>query len=156
LSDDLKELYSDMISAELKYRPTIDELLIKFKVIIDKNGLLIKYNKHIKDNLVVDLSVMDESTLPARPIETESEIFKKVTKPNPDILLYPNSCYEHGIRKKGKCLKKEKVSLSKIQCPIGKERNPKTRRCIKICKEGYNRNDDFKCVKNKTKKSTIL
>ena len=40
----------------------------------------------------------------------------------------------------------------KQKCPQGKERNPKTKRCIKVCKNGYSRDQDFKCKKNKTQK----
>jgi serine/threonine protein kinase len=39
-----------------------------------------------------------------------------------------------------------------LKCPPGKERNPKTRRCINECKEGYARDAEFKCKKNKTQK----
>ena len=31
------------------------------------------------------------------------------------------------------------------QCLEGYERNPKTRRCIKVCKTGYTRDENFKC-----------
>ena len=41
-----------------------------------------------------------------------------------------------------------------IQCPEGKELNPKTNRCIKVCKDGYSRDDNFKCKKNKTNKKS--
>lgn len=33
------------------------------------------------------------------------------------------------------------------KCKEGKEMNPKTKRCIKVCNPGYVRNVDFKCVK---------
>lgn len=33
------------------------------------------------------------------------------------------------------------------ECPPDKELNPKTNRCVKKCDEGYERNDNFKCVK---------
>ena len=39
-----------------------------------------------------------------------------------------------------------------LECPIGKERNPKTKRCINKCKDGYSRNTEFKCRRNKTQK----
>ena len=32
-------------------------------------------------------------------------------------------------------------------CKEGTEKNPVTNRCVKICKPGYSRNDQFKCVK---------
>ena len=50
-------------------------------------------------------------------------------------------------------LKKE---IKKKECPPEKPiHNPKTNRCLTICKDGYIRNDDYKCVVNKslTKKS---
>ena len=40
-----------------------------------------------------------------------------------------------------------------IQCPEGKELNPKTKRCINECKNGYERNDKFLCRKKKIKKN---
>jgi len=39
-----------------------------------------------------------------------------------------------------------------LKCPAGKEHNPKTQRCVNICKDGYSRDGDFKCKKNKTQK----
>lgn len=39
-----------------------------------------------------------------------------------------------------------------LKCPAGKEHNPKTHRCVNICKDGYSRDGDFKCKKNKTQK----
>lgn len=48
-----------------------------------------------------------------------------------------------------------------VRCPEGKEFNPITNRCVKKCKEGYERNDKFKCkkrittIKNKSKSKSI-
>ena len=47
---------------------------------------------------------------------------------------------------------KEFIEELIIICPPGKERNPKTKRCINKCKEGYSRDNEFKCNKNKTQK----
>jgi DNA ligase (NAD+) len=44
------------------------------------------------------------------------------------------------------------ITQKKKECPKGKEYNTKTKRCVNECKEGYNRNVEFNCVKNKTKK----
>ena len=44
------------------------------------------------------------------------------------------------------------TTQKKKECPKGKEYNTKTKRCVNVCKEGYIRNTDFNCVKNKTKK----
>ena len=40
------------------------------------------------------------------------------------------------------------------KCPEGKEHNPKTNRCVNVCKEGFERNDQFLCRKKKTQKNT--
>jgi hypothetical protein len=49
--------------------------------------------------------------------------------------------------KRSKSSKSSKSLKSEKKCPDGKERNPKTHRCIKKCKSGYVRDKDFKCVK---------
>lgn len=46
---------------------------------------------------------------------------------------------------------KEIHKLKKI-CDSDKELNPVTNRCIKKCANGYSRDENFKCIKNKTKK----
>lgn len=38
-------------------------------------------------------------------------------------------------------------------CPPGKEYKPTTKRCVKTCKNGYVRNANFKCVRDKTRKT---
>jgi hypothetical protein len=48
--------------------------------------------------------------------------------------------------KKGK---KPVENLEPGDCDEGKERNPKTGRCVNVCKPGFIRNADFKCVKQK-------
>lgn len=54
---------------------------------------------------------------------------------------------------KVKPVKPVKVKAVKIKpvkaCPSSKERNPKTGRCIFICKPGYSRDAEFKCKKTK-------
>lgn len=58
---------------------------------------------------------------------------------------------EKKIKKLPKSVKKFIDDLI-LKCPTGKEHNPKTQRCVNICKDGYSRNGDFKCKKNKTQK----
>ena len=40
-----------------------------------------------------------------------------------------------------------KQSTPKVKCAEGKEYNRRTKRCVKKCKDGYHRNEVFKCVK---------
>jgi serine/threonine protein kinase len=48
---------------------------------------------------------------------------------------------------------KEFIEELILICPPGKERNPKTKRCVNKCKDGYTRDKEFKCKKNKTQKN---
>jgi len=63
---------------------------------------------------------------------------------------------ENKIENLPKSVKKFIAELV-LHCPDGKERNPKTNRCINKCKDGYSRDAEFKCKKNKTqrKKTTL-
>ena len=174
LSNDLKALYGKMIEPELKYRPFIDEALKDMEEILTKNGLLDKYNKKIRNSTVID------NEIPSPIQEIPDNVFKKITKPNKDIVMAtPGECQEGKVRnEKGRCVKikvapidkkllpcpdgkernengrcvKIRAPKTELECPEGKERNPKTRRCVAKCKPGYLRNQDFKCIKNKTVK----
>ena len=174
LSNDLQSLYVKMIEPELKYRPFIDEALKEMEEILTKNGILDKYNKKIRNSTVIDNGVQS----PVEEIPTT--IFQKIVKPNHDIVMAtPGECPEGKVRnEKGRCVKIKvapidkkllpcpegkqrnengrcvKIKAPKIEkpCPEGKERNPKTRRCIAKCKPGYERDEYFKCIKNKTQK----
>jgi len=42
--------------------------------------------------------------------------------------------------------KAKPVVLVDGACPPGKERNPKTKRCVKVCAKGYKRDANFKCT----------
>jgi hypothetical protein len=51
-------------------------------------------------------------------------------------------------------LRQEKALVIKLtkqtkKCDKDKELNPKTNRCNKKCEDGYERNNDFKCVKTR-------
>ena len=70
--------------------------------------------------------------------------------------------FENNILVDGTIKEEEKKGISKsiktfidkliIKCPIGKERNPLTTRCVKNCDKGFIRDDKFKCKKDKTLK----
>jgi len=148
LSNDLKALYGKMIEPELKYRPLIDEALKEMEEILTKNGILDKYNKKIRNSTVIDNEV--QSPIQEIPLT----IFKKVVKPNPDIVMAtPGECPEGKIRnEKGRCVKIKAAPIDKrlLPCDEGKIRN-ENGRCVKIkvapvdkielpCTEGKERN----------------
>lgn len=150
---ELNGIYRKMIEPELIRRPHIDELLDEMKHILLTSGLLEKYNKKIIDYIVVNSDIKKPSSKITMP---DSGIFNKLDKPNKKIInTTPTPCPEGEKRNKiGDCIKlKQRLHYNVIlPCPYGKERNPKTRRCVKICKPGYFRNENFKCKKNKTYK----
>ena len=78
--------------------------------------------------------------------KTETKIEKKLKKLNPDI----------GIDAEITQITPGKEPILKLkECPPGKERNPKTRRCVNQCKSGYTRNSDFNCVREYRKANRI-
>jgi len=58
-------------------------------------------------------------------------------------------CY--NITRKTKKNKLNKMNPIKI-CPLNKELNPRTNRCVKKCPDGYLRNEKFKCFKGTRKR----
>lgn len=116
----LNELFRSMISTNVWERETILNATITLERIIDESGLLKKHNKRIVNHMVVDGSD-DISVDKSMDVKIEKNF-----KPDPVFL-----------------------EMKPGDCPEGKERNPKTRRCINKCKSGYSRDANFKCVKDK-------
>jgi hypothetical protein len=77
---------------------------------------------------------------------------------NPKTKRCVKKCPDGKYRNKGfKCVSTKKVVaknskkaapviLANAECPAGKERNPKTKRCVKVCAKGYKRDANFKCT----------
>uniref|UniRef100_A0A6C0JJX1 Protein kinase domain-containing protein n=1 Tax=viral metagenome TaxID=1070528 RepID=A0A6C0JJX1_9ZZZZ len=176
LADDLEILFKSMVQSELRLRPNIDMLIQDMELLFEKHGLLQKHNKKIRDHLVVDSNTV--SPIITKP---SNKIFTKSIKLNRFLVeTSPGSCPEGYVKNDlGKCIKiklsrkllepcpegKErnpitgrcvniKVPKEMVQkvCPEGKEMNPKTRRCVIVCSQGYIRDENFKCKKNKTMK----
>jgi len=123
----LEAILSKMVTARLAYRLTVDEALYIYEQFIEDSGLLDKHDKAIVNHIVVDRTA------------TGSPVKSPTTPINVDMKFRPDP---------------EFVNADPNPCPDGKERNPNTRRCVANCKEGYSRNTDFKCVRNKTVKIT--
>jgi hypothetical protein len=115
----LDALFYSMVTPNVEARFAINTALFTLEKIITESGLLEKHGKKIVDHMVVSSSA---------PVT----VFDK-----PVII---------------KIKKSKKPVLENVEpgdCDSGKERNPKTGRCINVCKPGYIRNADFKCVKQK-------
>jgi serine/threonine protein kinase len=125
LFNSLYAFSSEMITPNLYARLTPDQLLAKYEEILNTSGLLKKYSKHIANHLLADGK---EQTTAAVSTVLGS-----------DFLVIPKD-------------KQDEFPEITRQCPDGKEYNPTTKRCVKTCRAGYERNAAFKCIKNKTRK----
>jgi serine/threonine protein kinase len=133
--DKLYVLYYQMITPDLLGRLRIEEARSQLEYIITESGLLEKHKKEIHENIVIDYNKKSETKI--KKLLANSGLDIKV---NAELLL--NTPGKDTIMK----LK---------ECPPGKERNPKTRRCINKCKPGYIRNSDFKCIRETRKANRI-
>lgn len=118
----LRSLFYSMSTPNVNARIRIESAASQLENIISESGLLDKYDKKIVAGIVVDKSVFVSEI--NKPVNIK---LKKLKKP---IV----------------------INLEPDACPEGKERNPKTGRCVNLCKEGYYRNEDFKCIKQKVEK----
>jgi serine/threonine protein kinase len=111
----------------------IDVLLNEYENILLQIGILTRLNKSFENNTLANKP-------PAPPViiaETKSNEKSGSKHLSPEL---------QDIADKDPIIKS-------IKCPEGKELNPLTKRCVKICKEGYERNDKFKCRKTRKIKS---
>jgi hypothetical protein len=118
---DLEKCFTNMINPWQGFRSLISESIVEFEEIVKRSGILEKYHKKIVNHELVNEN--------AKVDASEKPFVAKVPKNfKPD----------------------EKIENSNPNdCPDGKERNPKTNRCVNVCKDGQYRNHDFKCLKKK-------
>jgi len=146
-----------------------------------KNGILTKFKKQFINNELVPITEATKklekviSSIKVSDIRLSPEELSKATltieRKCPDgkeINLKTARCVKKcniGFARNPafRCVKVKKTrsissakkvkTQSQKKCVSGKELNPKTRRCINICKPGYIRNEKFKCRKQKTRKN---
>lgn len=135
LVDKLYVLFYQMITPNLIGRLRIEEARNQFEHILTDSGLLEKHKKEIHEYIV-----SDRVEKPEKKINKLLETVEPEINVNRDLIMTSPG--------------KEPVIELK-DCPPGKERNPKTRRCINKCKPGYIRNSDFKCIREFRKANRI-
>jgi len=120
----LVELFFDMLHPRLFLRSTPEKLLAEYEDILTTSGLLEKHNKHIENHLI------------ANKVSDEMKVAQAIANSTDKFLVVPAdaAALSHNT---------EIVR----DCPVGKEFNPLTKRCVYVCKPGLVRNPDFKCVK---------
>ena len=128
----------------LKRVSDIEASLNTFEKILEDNGVLKRVNKEFLDHKLVErrVTIKVHSKHNIGPLLRLEESLS-VSLPNDIPSL-------NEIEKEDPpTLNLKTMSLNK--CPYEKEYNVKTKRCVKKCKDGYYRNEQFKCVKNKHK-----
>jgi hypothetical protein len=136
LSDDfykkLGDICMNMLHPRIFLRATSEQLLAKYEEILTSSGLLEKHNKHIENHLIAN-NVSDEMKVAAEIANSTA----RLSIPHMDASTA--AAATEIVR----------------ECPVGKEFNPLTKRCVNICKPGYVRNPSFKCVSSKRMAKTI-
>ena len=111
----------DMLHPRLFIRSTPDQLLAQYEDILTSSGLLEKHNKHIENHLI------------ANKVSAEMKVAEAIA----------DSAVPAGPDAAAVLHNTEIVR----DCPVGKEFNPLTKRCVAVCRPGLVRDPAFKCVK---------
>ena len=110
----------NMLEGRVFLRSTPEQLLAQYEDLLTNSGLLEKHNKHIENHLI------------ANKVSREMKVAEAIA----DSGFVPPLAVTENI---------EIVR----DCPAGKEFNPLTKRCVKVCAPGKVRNPNFRCVKDR-------
>jgi hypothetical protein len=141
---ELRTLFYNMINPNVFMRYMPEQVLNEFEKILLENGILSKYGKHFENHILisnenVNIAKVNEIIIAANNIDIsiDEEKVNRISNSTPTKINRISS-----------------IKKALNTCPDGKERNPLTRRCVNVCKYGYIRNANFKCVRDKTIKLT--
>jgi serine/threonine protein kinase len=109
-----------MLNRNVFLRSTPEQLLAQYEDLLTNSGLLEKHNKHIENHLI------------ANGVSTEMKVAEAIDNSTAVVPLAVT----------------ENIEIVR-DCPSGKEFNPLTKRCVKVCESGKVRNPNFRCVKDK-------
>lgn len=121
-------LFVNMVSPDVYSRYNVDELLHQYESIMLNSGLLYKHNKHYENHILAN----------GKQIPT-----------NIQNVIYNIS--EEGFLIPHNEIIDTEISTKRL-CPDGKEYKMTTKRCVNNCKDGYIRDENFKCIKDRTRK----
>jgi serine/threonine protein kinase len=110
----------DMLNPKVFIRSTPEQLLAKYEDMLKSSGLLEKHNKHIENHLL------------ANKVSAEMKVADAIADSS---FMVPLAVTEN-------------IEIVR-DCPPGKEFNPLTKRCVKVCATGKVRNPNFRCVKDR-------
>jgi serine/threonine protein kinase len=110
----------NMLEGRVFLRSTPEQLLAQYEDLLTNSGLLEKHNKHIENHLI------------ANKVSREMKVAEAIA----DSGFVPPLAVTENI---------EIVR----DCPVGKEFNPLSKRCVNVCATGKVRNPNFRCVKDR-------
>ena len=116
----------NMLEGRVFLRSTPEQLLAQYEDLLTTSGLLEKHNKHIENHLIAN-GVSREMKV-AEEIDNSSFVVPLAVTENIEIVR---------------------------DCPAGKEFNPLSKRCVKVCGPGRVRNPNFRCVKDRPLKVKV-
>jgi hypothetical protein len=157
-----------MTNANVMKRISIETAIHRYEEILEKHKVLKRFNKHFKNHILVDgplIPVILEKTIADASAKAKSispKEMKEIIADNPEMMEPKPHSKEKTKSPKAqtKSSKKKRLVIKGVRelkeamvdsCPEGKEMNPNTRRCVKKCKEGESRNDNFECRKTQRK-----
>ena len=117
----------NMLEGRVFLRSTPDQLLAQYEDLLTNSGLLEKHNKHIENHLIAN-GVSREMKVAEEIADNSSFVVPLAVTENIEIVR---------------------------DCPAGKEFNPLTKRCVKVCGPGRVRNPNFRCVKDRPLKVKV-
>ena len=110
----------NMLEGRVFLRSTPEQLLAQYEDLLTNSGLLEKHNKHIDNHLI------------ANGVSREMKVAEAIAD---STFVAPLAVTEN-------------IEIVR-DCPAGKEFNPLTKRCVKVCATGKVRNPNFRCVKDR-------
>jgi hypothetical protein len=117
----------NMLEGRVFLRSTPEQLLAQYEDLLTTSGLLEKHNKHIENHLIAN-GVSREMKVAEEIADNSSFVVPLAVTENIEIVR---------------------------DCPAGKEFNPLTKRCVKVCGPGRVRNPNFRCVKDRPLKVKV-
>ena len=124
LSSRFKNLFMSMVDPNVYNRTTVMAALHEYQNILVDSGILDTHSK-------------PHSTMLQQTVDNIASIRKTSSSVAKEISTISLPAQKEEIRE----------SVPKRLCPEGKEYNKRTKRCVKKCKEGSRRNENFRCVK---------
>lgn len=129
----LRNMFFEMITADLFLRIDINELIEKYEHILETTGLLFKHKKRFENNILIE-RIEEIPTVHLESMKLSPKEIQDIITNDPT----PSPSYKKSFSvKKTTSYNKKSYTIRKTpkKCPEGKVLNPKTNRCNKTKKQ---------------------